>query len=248
MQTIIHKTVASNQLEQLADQARTLMANTHANGASWEASFRVLPDPLQAPYLIDTLMRQILNGGFQAWVDNAYAVRIRETYDAVRSVGTADSAAVATMLARLAPYVNTDENSFSYGWLGAWNRNRVIDRHDEIRLPVGLLKDSDHAYYALHGAWKAEVEEWVAKGMPDRSSQLPMMLYPAAAAQAARYPWIAVQLSGEDGNAFAILGRVQRAMREAGISAGEIQNFFSEATAGNYDRLLQTCVKWVNAK
>ena len=55
-----------------------------------------------------------------------------------------------------------------------------------------------------------------------------------------KYPDVSVQLSGEDGNAFAILGRVIAAMRRAGLPPEEIEAFRREATAGDYDALLQT--------
>lgn len=60
-----------------------------------------------------------------------------------------------------------------------------------------------------------------------------------------RYPEIRVRLVGEDGNAYAILGRVLRAMRRAGVSKEERDEFAREATSGDYEHLLQTCVRWV---
>lgn len=49
-----------------------------------------------------------------------------------------------------------------------------------------------------------------------------------------------VRLVGEDGNAFAILGRVRRTMRQAGWPKDAIDGFMAEATSGNYDYLLAT--------
>ncbi len=63
-----------------------------------------------------------------------------------------------------------------------------------------------------------------------------------------KYPEIKVQLSGEDGNAFFIIGRVRKAMRRAGIREEEITKFTEEARSGDYDHLLQTCMKWVNVQ
>lgn len=53
-----------------------------------------------------------------------------------------------------------------------------------------------------------------------------------------------LNLVGEDGNAFAILGRAQRVARKAGWSKERINEFMKEAMSGNYDNLLQTCMKW----
>ena len=61
-----------------------------------------------------------------------------------------------------------------------------------------------------------------------------------------RYPDIFVQLTGEDGNAFAILGRTTRALRDAGLDHDEIDQYYSEATSGDYHHLLQTTMRWVN--
>jgi hypothetical protein len=63
-----------------------------------------------------------------------------------------------------------------------------------------------------------------------------------------KYPHIEVKLVGEDGNAYSILGRVTRAMRRANAPKDEIDAFTKEATSGNYDHLLQTCLRWVNCE
>ena len=58
-----------------------------------------------------------------------------------------------------------------------------------------------------------------------------------------RHPDIHINLIGEDGNAFAILGRVRRAMRNAGIM-DEWDEFHAQATSGSYDDLLVTVMQW----
>lgn len=58
-----------------------------------------------------------------------------------------------------------------------------------------------------------------------------------------KYPEINIPLVGEDGNAFSILGRVQRIMRKNDL-ADEFTVFQSEATAGDYDHLLRTVMAW----
>ena len=61
-----------------------------------------------------------------------------------------------------------------------------------------------------------------------------------------KHPEINVELEGQDGNAFSILGRVIRAMRKAGLSNEEIVQFQDEATSGDYENLLVTVMDWVN--
>jgi hypothetical protein len=63
-----------------------------------------------------------------------------------------------------------------------------------------------------------------------------------------KYPNITVQLLGRDGNAFAILGRVQSAMRRGGVPQEDIKKFMDEATKGDYDRLLTTVMSWVDVE
>lgn len=60
-----------------------------------------------------------------------------------------------------------------------------------------------------------------------------------------KYPEVKVRLTGQDGNAFMILGLVQRALRRAGVSQDEINEFLAEATSGDYDHLLQTAMNTV---
>ena len=60
-----------------------------------------------------------------------------------------------------------------------------------------------------------------------------------------KYPEVEVQLSGEDGNAFAIMGAVSKALRRAGIEREQVEAFKAEATAGDYDHLIQTAMRWV---
>lgn len=63
-----------------------------------------------------------------------------------------------------------------------------------------------------------------------------------------RHPEIRVSLVGEDGNAFAVLGRVQKALRDDGCEPEEVRRFVDEATAGDYDALLATVMRWVTVE
>lgn len=57
---------------------------------------------------------------------------------------------------------------------------------------------------------------------------------------------IEVQLSGVDGNAFCLIGTVARALKQSGAKKEELDEFRKEAMSGDYDNVLQTCMKWVN--
>jgi hypothetical protein len=55
---------------------------------------------------------------------------------------------------------------------------------------------------------------------------------------------VKVKLVGKDGNAFAILGECYRAAKKAKWTTKQIEEFHEEATSGDYDDLLRTCMKW----
>lgn len=61
-----------------------------------------------------------------------------------------------------------------------------------------------------------------------------------------KYPNIKVKLTGRDGNAFAIMARVREEMRRANVPAEERQAFYNEATSGDYNNVLATCMRWVS--
>ncbi len=53
-----------------------------------------------------------------------------------------------------------------------------------------------------------------------------------------------VKLTGQDGNAFNLLGLVRKAILKS--SQPELADaFMSDATSGDYDHLLQTCMRYV---
>ena len=60
-----------------------------------------------------------------------------------------------------------------------------------------------------------------------------------------KYPDIEVELSGGDGNAMVIIARVSQAIRRAKGQAAASE-FADEAMSGDYDRVLQTAMRWVD--
>lgn len=66
------------------------------------------------------------------------------------------------------------------------------------------------------------------------------------AATEPRYAYIEVCLSERDSNAMVLVGAVSVALRRAGVSTDEVSEFIREATSGDYDHLLQTCIRWVS--
>ena len=68
-----------------------------------------------------------------------------------------------------------------------------------------------------------------------------------------KYPELEVELIGTDSNAIAIVAAVGRAMRQYRdddrhrlIDDAEIDAFRKEALSGDYNNVLQTCMRWVS--
>ena len=57
-----------------------------------------------------------------------------------------------------------------------------------------------------------------------------------------------VQLIGQDGNAFAIMGKIQQALRRGGADKQYIDQYMNEAMSGNYDNLLVVSMKYVDVR
>lgn len=63
-----------------------------------------------------------------------------------------------------------------------------------------------------------------------------------------KYPDIVVELIGQDGNAFAIMGAVSKALRKNGVEKDEIDEYMKESMSGDYDNLLRTAIRWVSVE
>jgi hypothetical protein len=57
-----------------------------------------------------------------------------------------------------------------------------------------------------------------------------------------------VKLTGEDGNAFAVMGAVTSALRKAGYTNEEVHEYQSQAMSGDYNNLLAVSMRWANVK
>lgn len=59
---------------------------------------------------------------------------------------------------------------------------------------------------------------------------------------------VTVKLIGKDGNAFAIMGAVTKAMKKAGVPKTTIDAYMDEAMSGDYDHLLRTTMEYVEVE
>jgi len=57
-----------------------------------------------------------------------------------------------------------------------------------------------------------------------------------------------VELVGQDGNAFAIMGRVSKALRKAGADEEYVKEYQYESMSGDYNNLLRVAMKYVEVR
>jgi hypothetical protein len=63
-----------------------------------------------------------------------------------------------------------------------------------------------------------------------------------------KYPEIQVQLTGNDGNAYSIMGAVSKALKRAEVPQIEIDQYINRSMSGDYDNLLQVAASWVQVR
>lgn len=59
---------------------------------------------------------------------------------------------------------------------------------------------------------------------------------------------VTAQLTGQDGNAWAIMATVKNALKSIGVDKNEIDEYIEESMSGDYNHLLQTAMKWVEVR
>jgi hypothetical protein len=57
-----------------------------------------------------------------------------------------------------------------------------------------------------------------------------------------------VKLTGRDGNAFAVMGRVKQVLRCKGADREYINKYLKEAMSGDYDHLLAVSMEYVDVE
>ncbi|MCP4964693.1 MAG: hypothetical protein GY926_05615 [bacterium] len=70
------------------------------------------------------------------------------------------------------------------------------------------------------------------------------MNVPPTPTSGAKFPDVHVNLIGEDGNAGAIMGRVTRALHQAG-HRDVVDDYRREAMSGDYNNLITVTTQWV---
>lgn len=132
-------------------------------------------------------------------------------------------------------YWSMSDADLAAAWRGVSKANLASDYDGSVAETVNFVEDAILQRIGAPDDASGDDPQWQKK----------IEAFGGADAMQVRHPEIEVQLTGEDGNAFAIIGKVCHALRRAHVPAEEVSEFTADATSGDYDHVLQTCMKWV---
>ncbi|MBS0422527.1 MAG: hypothetical protein JSR66_32770 [Proteobacteria bacterium] len=118
----------------------------------------------------------------------------------------------------------------------------VVDTNDDVSLLGEDHKDIE---------WRITDDEWfeILAEARSRGYETDFWAYDPPECDepsTPKFPNVCVQLTGQEGNVFSILGRVQRGLKEGDVSDENISAFWDELSAvHSYDEALQIIMHWV---
>lgn len=199
------------------------------------SSYRDMVDSLgeaeRKQVAVSNLVGQVLNGGWIQWADNGY---MRDEYDlcweALTEIWTKAAFDTRVMM-----------EEFRERWDEAEeNRSRWSDEDDQYEEEAEEEDLCEMFYGKTVDDLRADLDLWVSDPSKlvkmDDAGTVMVKLVPKKPR---------VKLVGEDGNAFAILGKVQRALKDAGLKE-QAKEYVERATAGDYNELLQVTMEYVD--
>jgi hypothetical protein len=218
--------------------------------------------------LLGKFNQQVCNGGHQQYYDNGYTGAENRTYNPTlplhqemiklfREYKLAllpHGPEVLNILESFSVEIDTDRSSTETCSCGGRDEEcEECDGTGEVTMDNpefgGISNQSDldaldTRYYAINEVWEAEMEAHVKAWFAAAKDPFEGIAAPdcPSVPKVPRKPKL--KLVGEDGNAYVILGRAHQALKEAGFSAEQIQEYDTKAKSGNYDHLLATTMEF----
>lgn len=191
---------------------------------------------------------QICNGGFLQYFDNGYAsgeggchhhdediLLHKEMLALIGGYGLHLSEIGLEVYAILAAFrIVRDDESETEDEDDGCRRGEVANTDD--------LDVLDARYYAVNAKWVKDIKVLTARWLKSGTNPITEIRPLPKANKPAPRP--RVKLAGQDGNAFAIVGRVCEALRKAGASADTVAQYRRESMSGDYDNVLATAMKY----
>jgi len=118
---------------------------------------------------------------------------------------------------------------------------------EEVNEGGDIAESRSRDFWEISEAWMVEVEDFL-NDRPLVKADDPKVEKETVSrsSSSVKYPKIKVELVGQDGNAFSIMGRVSKAMRRAGVEKDVIDQYTKESMSGDYDHLLQVAMSYVD--
>jgi len=232
----------------LMDKAYARWQHSSAKNWSYMEFLSHLPQVEKYVVVIGNLNYQVENGGFSQWHGNGYSDSFSLLQAALDEIGTPTAEAVFDIVKKVMDVFNDRDSDQDDGYYsdGYYSDGEEVD--EEV---YEYLDKLDDKYYSLKKQLLTDVEAWVKKKITPANESFDLlkeMNVPTPNEDGVKYPHITVKLVGEDGNAFAVLGKVLTSLRRAGVSESERKQFQDEATRSDYDHLIQTVMQWVNVE
>lgn len=267
MLTPVHRKVVLQESEQQYPVFQSLMDKAYARwrkGGDLEgkgdAEFvAALPEDQELAVRVGNMNYQVENGGWAQWYGNGYGKRdeewLMDFFDAHK-----EYAAFSWMARLLSNVAGIAEGPFDVtcDWCGGDGETEIddetgegevcdqchgdgtIETDDLDNVEADIFDKQDGTFYEGNDKLMAAMEQYLS-GKHDDIGTTPAE-EPAPAAKVKPK----VRLTGQDGNAFAVLGKVIGALKKAGYSKEEVDEFKKEAMSGDYNHLLATAMKWAD--
>jgi hypothetical protein len=196
--------------------------------------------------LLGACHHQVCNGGWIQYFDNGYASKAgrcrdsdditlhREMLALLTKYGihqTRTGAAVYPILREFRVVIGDTEEEEDDGGCGC----QEVINGDE-------LDALDDRYYKICDPWAKDLKVLAARWL--KTGTNPIAAVSPAPPVTTPAPRPRVKLAGRDGNAFAIMGTVSAALRNAGASEQTIRQYRQESMSGDYSHLLVTAMNY----
>lgn len=218
--------------------------------------------------LIGKYNQQVCNGGHIQYYDNGYASQENVGWNDIEK-DTNLHENLKDYLEKFKHLINSEVKSEVFGIVSAffveidderyveeecWDEEKeeyYTDQFDNENYGCVLnnyeMNNWDQKYYEVYAEWMKDLEEFfksVIEGEIKVTEQKEETQKPVE--KKIQKP--KVKLTGTDGNAFAIMGKVKAALRKAGYPQDLIDRYIEESTSGDYNNLLRVAMKYVDVE
>ncbi|MBD3262048.1 MAG: DUF4375 domain-containing protein [Candidatus Altiarchaeales archaeon] len=226
---------------------------------SYEEFIGSLNGSKEVAVLVGNLNYQVGNGGFEQWHFNEYSdcsedlIRVLETMKEECPLAKKALSLVREALEIIEEEKEVCESDYYYY---EDDENDAWDLAEQERQSIlGGLDSLGRQYYDFDDAFMVQVELYLRRmdgleipqsTLDENKEILEMGKEIPEQEPGPKKP--KVKLTGTNGNAFAIMAKVSRALRQVGCSHDYIEDYRKEAMSGSYDNLLAVSCRYADVR